>query len=67
MNHVVCSANIITFQIATSFTTFCLERETKKNSPGQEHPARIGKIKRWRSLSFFLIKLGTPHTFGVNT
>ena len=46
MNHVVCSANIITFQIATSFTTFCLERETKKNSIGQEHPAQIGKIKR---------------------
>ena len=53
MNHVVCPANIITFQIATSFTTFCLERETKKNSIGQEHPAQIEKKKKMAEFIFF--------------
>ena len=33
MNHVVCLANIIIFQITISLTNFYLEGETKKNSP----------------------------------
>ena len=61
MNHVVCPANIITFQIATSLD--------KENSLGQEHPARIRKkmgefIFFYSIYSIFLlnifIQIGNP-------
>ena len=65
MNYVVFPANIITFKITTSFTNFCLERETKKNSLDFALPKQVGK--KDGGVYLFLVKLGAPHTFGAST
>ena len=44
INHVLCTANIITVQIRTSATTFCLESETKKNSLDFALPKQVKSI-----------------------
>ena len=65
MNHVVCLANIIIFQITLSFTNFYLEVRQRKifQISRCQNRSRASYMNTKKKGGEVFFKLGTPHTF----